>query len=139
MILPVALAGDGSIRFSGLGGAMKRLLGIDGRAVRMARHMRGCDGLTSSTRSRARRRIRPDIARGGMRIKRRLANNRHPKNAGLKPCLEYLNRVSRSLVVWKLLLKVGQDTLSALNRPDRQGLLVGILYEREHVVVFVCD
>ncbi len=74
-----------------------------------------------------------------MRIKRRLANNRHPKNAGLKPCLEYLNRVSRSLVVWKLLLKVGQDTLSALNRPDRQGLLVGILYEREHVVVFVCD
>ena len=139
MILPVPLAGYGSIRFSGLSGAVDRPLGIDGRAVRMTRHMRRCDGLTGSAGSRARSRIRSDIPRSGMRIKRRLANNRHLENASLNPCLERFERVARALVVWKLLLKVGQDTLGAVNRPDGQGLLIGSLYQREHVVVFVCD
>src|ERR1700752_2602830 len=139
VILPVPLSGCGSIRFSGLSGAIDRLLGIDGRPVGMARHMRGCDGLSGSAGSRARRRIRSDIPRGGMSIERCLANNRHLKSPCLYPGLERFDRVSRALVFWKLLLKVGQDALGAVNRPDSQGLLIGILYQREHFVVFVCD
>jgi hypothetical protein len=74
-----------------------------------------------------------------MRIKRRLANSCHRKYSCIYPGLERLERLSRALVCWKLLLKVGQDALSAVNSPDSQGLLIGILYQREHFVVVVCN
>lgn len=138
MILPVPLFGS-SLGFSGFSGAIDRLLSIDSRAIGMARHIRGCHSLPSSTGRRARRHIRSDIPRGGMGIKRRLANDCHLENAGLEPVLERFDRMVRALVVWKLLLKEGQDTLGTLNRPDGLSRLGGSLYQREHVVVFVGD
>jgi hypothetical protein len=107
VVLPIPFFGDSGIRFGGLSGSIDRLLGIDGRAIGMARHMRGCDGLPGSTGSRARRRIRANIPRGGMRIKRRLANHRHLENASLNPGLKGFDRVARALIFWKLPLKEG--------------------------------
>src|SRR5262249_25139004 len=103
VILPIPFGGYCGIGFSGMGGAIDRLLCIDGRTVGMARHMRSCDGLTGSTRRRTRSRIRSDIPRGSMRIKRRHANSCHRKYAGLEPALERFDCQSWAMIVGKLL------------------------------------
>src|SRR6266508_4801652 len=129
VILPIPLSGCGSIGFSGIGASIDRLLGIDGRTVRMARHMGGCYCLTGSTGSRTRSRIRSYVTRGSMRIKGCLANDCHLENACLEPCLERFNRLSWATVFWEVLLEVGQDTLGAVNGPDSLCLLIRSLYQ----------
>src|SRR5262249_48945940 len=61
------------------------------------------------------------------------------KNTCLEPVLERFESVSRAMIVGKLLLEIWHDALGAINRPNSQGLLVGLLHQREHFLVVVCD
>ena len=50
-----------------------------------------------------------------------------------------LNEKSRAAILRILFLEVGHDALGTVNRPVREGLLVGPAHERRHLVVLACD
>lgn len=116
--LPIAFSGYRSGGTGGVGRSMDSLQCINCSTNGMGGDVRRCHRLAGSTGSRARRIVLPYLAGRSMRIKRSLTNNGHFKLPSIQPCLQRFESVSRAMVVRILILKIRQDTLSAINRPD---------------------
>src|SRR6266542_3786592 len=116
--LPLTFFGRGSIGIRGVGGSIDSLQGIIRSTNRMRGNMGRCHRLTCSTGSRTSRTILSDFTGSGMRCKRSVADDSHPKHPRIYPRLECFDSVSRAMVFWVPFLKVGQDALDTINCPD---------------------
>ena len=114
LVLPVSLLLNSPERGRG---SKDRLLGIDGRAVRMAGHVGRCYRLPGSAGCGPGGTICSDVAGSRMRVKRSFANNCHLKDAGCNPRPEGVERVARPRILRIVVLKVGHDTLSTVDCP----------------------
>lgn len=96
------------------------LSGTDGmRADMRCRH-----GLPRRTGRGAGRVVLADIASRGMRGQRSLAYDGHLKIARLYPRLKRFDCLTRTLIVRKFALEMGQDPLGAVDRPDGQNPVI---------------